>query len=370
MVQPQPPAVANGQNWSQFLSGALSQRGPNALPYAEDVKWLIRQHLISLLEAFPSLPPKSSVFTHNDGRSLQLLQVEGTIPILFGGVVYNIPAVIWLLESYPRSPPSVFLTPTRDMVIQRNHPYVDRSGHVNVAYLQNWIYPSSNLVDLVRLLSRLFGQHPPLYTRRDNPNPPPPSDPTPPRIRRPTEDPAEVYRRNAVAKLLETIHGDIAALRKSREQEVEDLFSKQAALRRRAEELAAGLREMQEEKEGLEQMLQIGVINSDLLGDWVGENLDKVKGDGGSVDEVFEPCDALSRQLVECTAADMAAEDTLYSLDKAVQEGVIPFDAYLKNVRALSREQFFHRAMAMKVRASQVQSQVSAMATRARPLPS
>ena len=42
----------------------------------------------------------------------------------------------------------------------------------------------------------------------------------------------------------------------------------------------------------------------------------------------------------------------------------VPFDQYLRSVRALSREQFFHRATAAKVRAAQLQAQVANMAAR------
>nr|GEU50863.1 hypothetical protein [Tanacetum cinerariifolium] len=51
----------------------------------------------------------------------------------------------------------------------------------------------------------------------------------------------------------------------------------------------------------------------------------------------------------------------------AVQEGAIPVDVYLRNVRLLSREQFVHRATSMKVRAAQMQAQVTSMASRAPP---
>ncbi|KAG0459185.1 hypothetical protein HPP92_022313 [Vanilla planifolia] len=108
-------AAPAAQHILQFLSTVLSQRGPSALPYAEETKWLIRQHLLALVDAYPSLRPQASSFTHNDGRTVNLLQADGTIPIVFGNVVYNIPASIWLLERYPLSPPSVFLNPTRDM---------------------------------------------------------------------------------------------------------------------------------------------------------------------------------------------------------------------------------------------------------------
>lgn len=147
---------------------------------------------------------------------------------------------------------------------------------------------------------------------------------------------------------------------------MEGLFGTQAELRRRAEELGRGVREMTEEKEALEQQLQLVLMNTDVLESWVRDNEGKRRRDSVvDPDEVFEMADGFSRQMVECTAADLAVEDTIYSLDKAVQEGTIPFEMYLKSVRALSREQFFHRALAAKVRAAQVQVQVTSMAARA-----
>ncbi|XP_064990299.1 protein ELC-like [Musa acuminata AAA Group] len=398
---PPPSATAAAQHVQQFLTTALSQRGPAALPYSEDVKWHIRQHLVALAEAFSSLRPRTATFTHNDGRSAHLLQAEGTIPISFRGAVYHLPASVWLLESYPRRPPAVYLTPTRDMLVKPGHPLVDPSGLVRedaAPYLRSWVFPASNLVDLVRSLSHLFGLDPPLYTRPNHATtspspslspspsplpsssfsspygvgvgspsrfPPPPSSQAYPHLR-PTEDPAEVFRRNAVAKILDAVHTDMGAMRRAQEAEMEGLFSTQAELRRREEELTHGLREMVEEKEGLEQQLQLVLMNTDLLEGWARENegLCRRCHDGVDVDDVFQPVDALSRQMQECTAADLATEDTIYALDKAVQEGAIPFDSYLKNIRALSREQFFHRALAAKVRATLVQAQVTSMAAR------
>ncbi|KAK9271256.1 hypothetical protein L1049_026846 [Liquidambar formosana] len=401
------PTPPNPQLTQQFLSSVLSQRGPSALPYTEDVKWLIRQHLLSLTDVFPSLQPKTATFTHNDGRTVNLLQADGTVPIIFQDVTYNIPVVIWLMESYPRHPPCVYVNPTRDMIIKRPHPHVNPSGLVAIPYLQNWVYPSSNLVDLAHGLSHYFGRDPPLYSqRRPNPNPspnpnpnpnfglspgnssnsmavrpvipprayqppspygsgriPPPSQPPPPP--RQTEDPSEVYRRNAINKVVEMVHGDIIGLRKTREVEMEGLMNAQAVLRHREEQLSKGMREMMEEKEGLEQQLQIVLMNSDVMEAWLRDNEGKVRNLGSvDVDDAFEPCDSSSKQMLDCTASDLAIEDVIYSLDKAVQEGSIPFDQYLRNVRLLSREQFFHRAMSAKVRAVQMQSQVANMAAR------
>ncbi|XP_022945113.1 protein ELC-like [Cucurbita moschata] len=386
------PSPPNSQVILQFLSSVLSQRGP----YAEDTKWLIRQHLVSLTTAFPSLVPRTATFTHNDGRSVNLLQSDGTVPMSFQGVTYNIPVVIWLMESYPRHPPCVYVNPTRDMIIKRHHPHVNPSGMVSIPYLQDWIYPSSNLVELVRNLSVMFGRDPPLYSQR-RPNPSPSHNPNPspspsssfgrdsansslasnmgaaafqrpvipPRGYPPlhTEDPNEVFKRNAINKLVETVHNDIVGIRKTMEAEMEGLFSAQGALKQREEELNKGLKEMQDEKEALEQKLQMVLMNSDVLEAWVRENEGMISSDF-EVDDAFECVDVLSKQILECTASDLAIEDAIYSLDKAVQDGAIQFDQYLRNVRLLSREQFFHRGTAAKVRESQLQAQVANMASR------
>lgn len=327
--------------------------------------------------------------------------------MLFQNVTYNIPVVIWLMETYPRHPPLVFVNPTRDMVIKRGHTFVNPSGLVSIPYLQNWIYPSSNLVELARSLSSYFGSDPPLYSQRrqvssPNPNPspsfnhsesqgsirpaiPPRSYPPSPyvsgggggRIPSPAppqrmgsgsfEDPAEVYKRNAINKLVENVHSDVLRLRKMREGEMEGMFSAQAVLRQRGEEVMNGLREMQDEKEGLEQQLQMVLMNTDVLEGWLRENEGKLGGGLSdlNVDDAIVPVDSLSKQMLDCTASDLAIEDVVYELDKSVQDGCVPFDLYLKNIRLLSREQFFHRATAGKIRAIQMHAQVTNMASRA-----
>ncbi|KAE8683194.1 Protein ELC [Hibiscus syriacus] len=380
MVQPSSTSPPDPQQTQQFLSSVLSQRGPASLPYTEDTKWLIRQHLLSLTFHYPSLQPKTATFTHNDGLSVNLLQTDGTIPMPFQGVTYNIPVVIWLIESYPRYPPGVYVNPTRDMIIKRPHPHVSPSGLVSIPYLQNWVYPSSNLVDLISNLSSAFSLDPPLYSqRRSNPN----SNPNPPsyehqqsgyppspygRVQPPhTEDATVVHKMNAVNKLVEMVNGDIIKMRKERETGMEGLFSDQAVLRRREEEINKGLKEMQDEKEALELQLQVVLMSSDVLDRWIRDNEGKTKNIGKNIDyvdldKVFYCADELSEQMLDCTAADLAIEDAFYSLDKAVQEGAVPFDQYLRNVRLLSREQFFHRATAAKVRAAQMQAQVASMA--------
>lgn len=143
---------------------------------------------------------------------------------------------------------------------------------------------------------------------------------------------------------------------------MDELMTIQAQLKQRDDHLKHGIRDMQKEKETLEEQLQVILTNTDVLENWLRIN-DKPDRKV-EVDDVFEPSDGLSKQMLDCTSADLAVEDILYSLDKAVQEGSISVDIYLKHVRSLAREQFFHRAISTKIREAQLQTQVDKMAAR------
>uniref|UniRef100_K3YYV8 SB domain-containing protein n=1 Tax=Setaria italica TaxID=4555 RepID=K3YYV8_SETIT len=149
-------------------------------------------------------------------------------------------------------------------------------------------------------------------------------------------------------------YADAAALRPAREAEVDALFAVQAELRHRGDLVAQGVRRMGEEKEALERRLQDVMMATDVMEAWVVEN--NRRGNTQATEDAIEPADVLSRQMIECTAADLALEDTIYALDKAIQEG---------SVRALSREQFFHRALSAKVHSEQQRAKVASMAARA-----
>jgi ESCRT-I complex subunit TSG101 len=97
--------------------------------------------------------------------------------------MYNIPVNIWIPHSYPHTPPFVFVTPTDSMVIKESK-NVEIKGKVHLPYLHYW--PSrpdqSNLVELVRILCVVFGQHPPVYNKTSGKTPSPiktPSSPLP-----------------------------------------------------------------------------------------------------------------------------------------------------------------------------------------------
>ncbi|CAL9196418.1 unnamed protein product [Musa hybrid cultivar] len=308
----------------QYLTAALSHRGAAALPYTEEARWTIHQHLAALSHAFPTLRPTAGHFTHNDGRGATLLRAEGTIPLATSSSAC-LSISIWLLEAYPNLPPAVFLSFPPGTAVKPRHPLVDPSGSVSVPYLRSWIFPYYNLVDLVRSLGHLFSQDPPFAI-----------------------SPSAIHDAKAreTAKVVEAVQRHLAAAGKSHTAEMEALLDTQTQLKRRKAEIARGLTRLEEEKELLEQQLQMLIMNCDVMESWVAKNHRRPTA---SLDGVFEPSNAHSTPAMECVAADMAAEDVMYALDEALREGCVPLDVYLKSVRTTSREQFFHRAISTKL---------------------
>jgi len=71
-----------------------------------------------------------------------------------------------------------------------------------------------------------------------------------------------------------------------------------------------------------------------------------------NIDQLTEPEDDIQRQILHLEAEDFTIEDTLYFLEKALQRGTIDVNIYLKNVRNLSSDQFFKRALIRKIKES------------------
>ncbi|MCO5592155.1 hypothetical protein L7F22_046151 [Adiantum nelumboides] len=297
------------------------------------------------------------------------------------------------------------------MVIKPHHQHVSRSGVVTLPYLDNWAYPRSNLADLARSLSSTFGLDPPLFTKvaslgnaldglslasqtssshvsplsstsnmSDYPSTsrspshsssrassstssPSTSTHSSQRSHKQYIDPSEVFRQNAIKALSERMKLGIEEHQRLCEADMKRLTETETQLKIRRKKILLAVDRQQREQEALEHKLQFIRTNTDFVETWLSNNC-KVNTGEIDIDDVFVPCDGLSKKLLENSSADLALEDVLYSLDKAVQKGVMPVDVYLRHVRTISWEQFFHRATSMKIEAVQRQEKISTLAAR------
>ncbi|QDZ20565.1 protein ELC [Chloropicon primus] len=433
----QPPAQAQGRardprqqlaQLQRYLGQVLSQAGRDALPYPEQEKYIIRQHILDVVSEFPSLAVSVTGFTHNDGRDVKILKVEGTAPMYFQGRKYNLPLTLWLLEGYPRSPPRVYLTPTKDMIIKSNHRFVDASGCVNSPYLEQWSFPSSNLRDLTTTLCIHFGQDPPLYAKPPNWRPvvhaaqsfqPPQgggspypqqagghaaggpgafhgynpmvsqqqeqqqqasgypvhtqqASPAPATQGRPPQaqgaggggappvqgDPSKLFKEQAVDVLSKRVVKTFQAIERHTMQSVEDRLGEQQVLEERASKLASLADALAKERDMIDSCIHKYESKTLELEGWLEKHREIDHDIEADLDGVFIPSDSLSAQAIQAMTKDLAIEDAMYALEQALLNDSLDPVVYLKQVRSLSRKQFYHRKLTMKI--AEVQKQQAA----------
>ncbi|KAJ7905453.1 UEV-domain-containing protein [Mycena olivaceomarginata] len=142
------------------------------------------------LQRFPSLRPKSDVYTYDDGRTQLLLCVHGLLPISFRAQSYNIPIAIWLTRDYPREPPLPYVVPTTDMLVKPG-PHLDVSGRSSIDYVLQWARKSEgcSLSALIDAMQAEFSRIPPVYAKpKDSQSPPVPHG-SPQRPQQPQQPP-------------------------------------------------------------------------------------------------------------------------------------------------------------------------------------
>ncbi|KAG7455400.1 hypothetical protein MATL_G00256280 [Megalops atlanticus] len=117
----------------------------------------------SVTTAYKDLRLYVDFYCFTNGDKKKLVNLSGTIPVLYEGNVYNIPVCIWLHDTHPQSPPKCFVRPSVAMVINTKCSCVDASGHVILHCLSNWQHGWSNLAIVVEEMRAAFQRETPLY---------------------------------------------------------------------------------------------------------------------------------------------------------------------------------------------------------------
>ncbi|KAI5194449.1 UEV-domain-containing protein [Aureobasidium subglaciale] len=141
---------------------------------------------VAALSAYPSLSPRTEVYTYNTGRPALLLRLSGTLPVNFRGTVYRFPVTIWLPHGYPADPEGimVFVVPGDGMAIRPGQ-HVSVDGRVYHPYLRDWsVNQRPSIIDFLRILQDVFAREPPVVAKPVQQRPPPP----PKEQARPTQD--------------------------------------------------------------------------------------------------------------------------------------------------------------------------------------
>ncbi|KAF2278863.1 UEV-domain-containing protein [Westerdykella ornata] len=146
--------------------------------------------VVETLSHYPSLSPRTEVYTYENGASALLLLLSGTLPVTFRGATYGFPVAIWIPHAYPRESPIVYVTPSQDMLVRPGQ-HVSGEGRIYHPYLAQWgkYWDKSTIFDFLAVLRGVFAKEPPLRSKQAPVNAtaaptPPPVPPPPPEWRR------------------------------------------------------------------------------------------------------------------------------------------------------------------------------------------
>uniref|UniRef100_A0A7R9VWB6 SB domain-containing protein n=1 Tax=Chlamydomonas euryale TaxID=1486919 RepID=A0A7R9VWB6_9CHLO len=129
------------------------------------------------------------------------------------------------------------------------------------------------------------------------------------------------------------------AYRKQAAEKMEDLLETQRQLSERKQQLASLVNTLKQEREGTEGIVAEMGAKTQQLRLWLDANeakVDAVAGMGKEIDiaKAIVPVDALNEQALNAQAEDLAIEDTILALDRALQTGLtgLTVETYLKQV--------------------------------------
>ncbi|XP_062403473.1 ubiquitin-conjugating enzyme E2 variant 3 [Sardina pilchardus] len=122
------------------------------------------EELLKVHRIHPDMEIHVGSFTSSDRLQKDLLKVVGNIPVKYQGRSYNLPILMWLLESFPFTPPVCMLRPTANMVIREGR-HVDARGRIHLSSLSNWDHPKTSVNGLLAQMIAKFEEDPPLSTK-------------------------------------------------------------------------------------------------------------------------------------------------------------------------------------------------------------
>ncbi|KAF2397723.1 UEV-domain-containing protein [Trichodelitschia bisporula] len=133
------------------------------------------------LSQYPSLSPRTEVYTFENGSHALLLLLSGTLPVQFRDTLYRFPVALWIPHTYPKAPPMVYVTPAQGMLVRPGQ-HVSPDGRVYHPYLAQWakFWDKSSIYDFLAVLRGVFAKDPPVMAAQQRPLQPQPQATPPP----------------------------------------------------------------------------------------------------------------------------------------------------------------------------------------------
>lgn len=331
------------------------------MPYQYENRSTLRNHVVNLLQGTPTLVPAAQEFK-SPGKTATLFYLGGVLPINYKGSVYNIPVTIYFDPPYPRGPPRCFVTPSSGMALKQPHPNVDAGGMITVPYLNAW-NQRSLLTELIPAFGAVFSQNPPVYaTAGAAPAQPPRAIQPVAAAAVPVAQPVPV-RPTAIIQpghsgarerlIAEANRGLRERWTLALDPVVDDMNAqadKKVALQAAAAKVGGQIEDLRK------AAVDAGRDAEDLKSkeEELRKFLESQGPSGPDAASMREAQDPDTQQVLGCLAEEHALEEFLVALDDLLSAKLIDLDAYLREVRDVSRKQFMCKTQRQKAAAAVV----------------
>lgn len=260
------------------------------------------------------------------------------------------------------------------MRVCRDHGSVDSEGLVSIPYLHTYLYnEDANLCELIGHLESVFSASPPLYAVPTQISQPPPqapiSQPIVSPFPKPTQFDASIRTgpHPSGARVIAPAPVDVRKqledevnekLRREVEQRcmllkdtIDETLHEQSTLAASQDQTSAQIHSLTQLQESLEIATNDLESKRSRLGAWI----EDMRSTRDSDAETFlSPHDEVSNQIVRLNAEQLAIEDTMYYLERAIASRNHPgvdMGVFLKEMRSLSRRQFLCKMHLNKINA-------------------
>jgi len=157
-----------------------------------------------------------------------------------------------------------------------------------------------------------------------------------------------IERESLMTAVSDKLHRRIHQLKSLVSLEVDQLVTENNDLKNRQSQLLAGMEQLR----NAEETIKANLVLVDEKTVEVQQTIERM----GQNTVEFDPDEAITttapvyHQLMDLVAQEFAIEDTLYYLSKALDREKIDPQTYIKLIRNLAREQFFAKALILKIR--------------------
>lgn len=197
-------------------------------------------------------------------------------------------------------------------------------------YISIWDPTQFTFYGVVVQMIRVFSVEPPVHAR-------------------PTAAPSadEPERRQLILVLSKRIKERLDDANEEATNEIATLLAKKDELIQTDKNATEEMRHKATAQKNAEDELVATTTRFKALEEWV-KSVGNARQDL-DIDELLRYKDILDEQTVDCMAEDSAHTDALDQVDEAFVHGVIDEERYMKDIRRLSRNQFYPRALRRKI---------------------